>query len=419
MITLCVGRIFSSVQVCSRRVTFENPLCSISHVVQERYYQCPQPFRDMSFLSSLMPGKRAVAADQSATMGARLDPTQSPIEPNKVPQQATRRMTSAVRIAAGNVENVDTAHDDMMLDNVDEGKEVYAAKQTGAQNPPKRSRDVPQGRASARIAGRPEEVEQKPIGPHASSRTQYQESSNPRTLGRPGQPQQANIQMREDFRWNELPNRVDALSADMKNVLGALWELKQDKHEKVALQKELQEAQNELRKSNVALGDSEQDEHEKMALQKNLQETQHRLQETTTTLEAVRKSWRKAASQLGQFQPQGTGLYQLTDSDLTASVMQLRYAIRDFSVQYFTGTPPKRQPGNPPGGDFWKYMDETTTRSDEYKAYLRSETRSPIVIQSFLWGLLVGEIFGGFCWAPWLKKSVTHVYQTLQPRKCL
>ena len=149
-----------------------------------------------------------------------------------------------------------------------------------------------------------------------------------------------------------------------------------------------------------------------------LQETQERLQRTTATLEEVRKYWKKTASQLDQFRSQGTRLYQLSDSDLTTSVKRLRYDIRAFSLQYFAGKS-HGQSGDLPAGDFWKYMHETTPGSDDYQAYLMSQTRGPIVIQSFLWRLLAGEIFEKFCWVPWLKKSITQVYQALQPCRCL
>lgn len=379
-----------------------------------------------------MLGKRVIAADQATTMDTQPQPSHGSTEPKETPEQATQKKTSALRTVADNVGSVDTAYDDMRSDHADEGKGVYAFKQNAASRSSKHSRDGPQHRANARIAGRSEPAERTPVGSYNSSRTQHQTSLNPRPLRRPEQleqpeqpkqpkqpeqPEQGNFQKGRDSRWEELPDKVDALSSEMRTVLYALQELQQDKHEKGVLRKDLQEAQYKLQNT-AAPGSLQQDNYEKIALQKDLQETQDRLQETTVTLQEVRKKWNKASSQLGQSRSHGMGLYQLSDSDLTASAKQLRYEIRTFSLRYFAAKLPG-QPGHKPARDFWKYVRETTPGSNEYEAYLRSETRGPAVIQSFLWRLLVGEIFEQFCWVPrQLKRSITNVYHALQPCKC-
>lgn len=351
----------------------------------------------MERFSSYWTGRRPIAADKVVATDSQPEPIQDSTEPKKTLKQATRRTRPTSRTAAGSVKSVDTAHDDMVSDDdltsdhANEGKEIYASEQAPVHQPSKHSRDFPHRRTSARITGRPEAVEKtpignpigNPIGTYPSLRTHDQESLSPRTLRRPERPEQANIREQEPSRWDELPGKIDGLSADMRSVLSAMRELQQDKHEKVALQKDLKEAQDKQ-------------------------------QETTAALEKVQKSWKKAASQLDQVRSQGMGQYQLSDSDLTASVKRLRYDIRAFSVQYFAVNAP-RQSGDVPTGNFWRYMYETTPGSDDYQAHLASETRGPIVIEAFLWRLLVGEIFGKFCWVPWLQESITRVYQALQP----
>jgi hypothetical protein len=117
-------------------------------------------------------------------------------------------------------------------------------------------------------------------------------------------------------------------------------------------------------------------------------------------------------------QSKGTGMYQLPDSDLVNAVKQLRYQIRNFSLQYFDGKAPE-QPGDTPTQNFWKYMLETTVTGQDHHAYLMSEAKGPVVIQSFLWRLLVGEIFEKFCWAPSLRESMTRVYEALRSGRSL
>lgn len=368
-----------------------------------------------------MPGKRAIAADQATTMDTQPQLSQGSTEPKETSEQSTQKKTSTLRTVVDNVGSVDTAHDDMMLDHADEGKRVYAYKQNAARRPSKHSGDVLPHRASARIAGRSESAEGTPMDSYTSSPTQYQESLNQLPLRRPGQleqPERGNFQKGGDSRWEELPDRVDALSAEMRTVLCALQELQQNKHEKGVLRKDPDEAQCKLQKNNATLGSLQQDNHDKITLKKDLQETRDRLEKTIVTLEEVRKKWKKASSQLDQFRSHGMGLCQLSDSDLTASAKRLRYKIQTFSLQYFAARLPG-QPGDQPARDFWKYVRETTPGSNEYEAYLMSETRGPTVIQSFLWRLLVGEIFEQFCWVPrQLKRSITDVYQALQPCKC-
>ncbi|KAK3946032.1 hypothetical protein QBC46DRAFT_370656 [Diplogelasinospora grovesii] len=179
-----------------------------------------------------------------------------------------------------------------------------------------------------------------------------------------------------------------------------------------------------MRNVQRALENLQQEKHQKLALQRDLKEAQDKLAETTADLEAARKRWKKAASQLSQFQSQGgAGLYQVTDGDLINSAKQLRYDIRAFSVQYFLGKAPLGQLPGVDGG-FSRYMRETINTTlkgyddDDVAHLMSSETSGPVVIQAFLWRLLVGEIFEQFRWAaspPWLRKPMAAVYRALKP----
>ncbi|KAF4338995.1 hypothetical protein FBEOM_7082 [Fusarium beomiforme] len=93
-----------------------------------------------------------------------------------------------------------------------------------------------------------------------------------------------------------------------------------------------------------------------------------------------RKLWKKAATEHDKFRASGQGFYQVTDEYLVELINHLRLAIRDFSIQYFDGQSLKR------------------SKFSGYMKYLRSPTKSPEVIQAFLWRVVVDEVFQKFEW---------------------
>ncbi|KAI1422315.1 hypothetical protein F5Y12DRAFT_717548 [Xylaria sp. FL1777] len=157
----------------------------------------------------------------------------------------------------------------------------------------------------------------------------------------------------------------------------------------------------------------QQELYDKDALQKDLEETRDNLERTVEKLQRVEKLWKKTASQLDQLQSKGARMHQLSDSEVIGLVMQLRYAIRNFSLQYFEEKAPQ-QSREAPINNLINYMPEISGLHD-YHDYLLSETKGPIIIQSFLWSFLVGEIFEKFCWVPSLRDSVAKVYMALRP----
>ncbi|KAI0552466.1 hypothetical protein F4679DRAFT_581376 [Xylaria curta] len=169
-----------------------------------------------------------------------------------------------------------------------------------------------------------------------------------------------------------------------------------------------------IRTINTNVSALHQDKHEQASLQKDLRKTQDDLKRTTENLQEIQKKWKKATLQLDQLQSREAGTYQLADSEFIDSVTQLRYNIRNFASQYFEGKAP---PGskNLTTGNLSTYMLETT-EDDLYLDYLMSPSQGPFVVQSFLWRLLVGEVFEKFCWAPRLQESMATIYETLRPR---
>ncbi|KAJ2997101.1 hypothetical protein NUW58_g768 [Xylaria curta] len=185
--------------------------------------------------------------------------------------------------------------------------------------------------------------------------------------------------------WDAVFGKLDGLSEGMANVKTTLEGLQRDSHERVVLQN-------------------------------NLKETQDSLNLTNERLREVEKAWKKAATHLNRMRSKEVGKCQLDDSSLVSLVMQLRFSIRNFSMQYFAGKLPLQQSRYAQVTGFKQYMLATIyTESRNYQTDLVSDTNRPTVMQSFLWRLLVGEIFEHFHWAPRLRESMTRVSKALQP----
>ncbi|KAK8106718.1 hypothetical protein PG999_010077 [Apiospora kogelbergensis] len=183
-----------------------------------------------------------------------------------------------------------------------------------------------------------------------------------------------------------------------------LKQLPQGTHAELTFQKDLKRARDELNEEKLV----------KSILQNELDQARDKLQATAETVEKLRKEWKKAASQSGQFQSCGIGQYQLPDSDLITAVYHLRYEIANFSMQYFAVTSSK-QFVDAPNNIYWKYMIETTPHIHGYRDHLESKISGENVLQSFLWRLLAGEVFEKFRWVARLQEPMSRIYETLQP----
>ncbi|KAL4975890.1 hypothetical protein BDW66DRAFT_151615 [Aspergillus desertorum] len=107
--------------------------------------------------------------------------------------------------------------------------------------------------------------------------------------------------------------------------------------------------------------------------------------------------WKQTARELRKAK-QTPRHYQITDSQLTGLIQQLRYSIRDFAVQYFTGIP--RSQVSKDRRDIWdSWVVSTTPGTIAYQDYIRSPSRCASIIQAMLWRLLDRRVFGNFVWA--------------------
>ncbi len=160
----------------------------------------------------------------------------------------------------------------------------------------------------------------------------------------------------------------------------------------------------------------ERQQQETISVKRALAGTGEELQRTSEELEEIRKKWKKAVSQLSQLRSDGARSCQLIDGDLIEKIMQLRYEIQSFSVQYFAAQA-REEADATASNQLSAYLRNTTPRTHDYSAHLESEIRGPMVIQSFLWRMLVGEVFGQFHWMPLLGREMTVLYDALNPGK--
>ncbi|KAL2856683.1 hypothetical protein BJY01DRAFT_242727 [Aspergillus pseudoustus] len=153
----------------------------------------------------------------------------------------------------------------------------------------------------------------------------------------------------------------------------------------------------------VILLKSEQDESRKriqdleaqLASERDLREDLlANLERVQNQAEENRKLWKQTARELRKAtQTQGT--YQVTDSQLISSIQQLKYSIRNFAIQYFTGINGPRLHRD----HFDAWVSPATLGTRAYVDYIRSPSRCSSIIQAILWRILVKRIFDQFLWA--------------------
>jgi hypothetical protein len=121
---------------------------------------------------------------------------------------------------------------------------------------------------------------------------------------------------------------------------------------------------------------------------------QTELQDRDAALEDIRQRWKTAARELGKVrQSQEQGRYQVTDSYLIELASQLRYNVRSFAIQHFSGEIKSKLEIEMTR--FYRYIQETT---ESYQAYLTSPEHMHYIIQAFLWRVLRYEVFESFWW---------------------
>lgn len=181
---------------------------------------------------------------------------------------------------------------------------------------------------------------------------------------------------------------------------------------------------------------------------------QGKLAKKESEADSNRKLWKKAILELDRIRPR-QGFEAANDHELAVMAMNLRYNIRNFAIQYFEGEhsikrplgranssrqfhgerprdrlrrragstldgfggDPSRQRPVEPTGAFKDYLTDAAPANNAYKSYLKSSRKRPNIIQSFLWNVLDGEIFGKFLWADAASQNMRDLEQFLTPRE--
>lgn len=102
--------------------------------------------------------------------------------------------------------------------------------------------------------------------------------------------------------------------------------------------------------------------------------------------------------------------YQITDQDLTDLIMQLRYSIRDFAIQYFDGDV-LNDKLVATGPHYMHWLEYITPGKGSYRRYVGSPGKDHQIIQAFLWKVLTEEIFGTF---QWMTDPVSEIFGALR-----
>ncbi|KAL5338346.1 hypothetical protein BJX70DRAFT_366852 [Aspergillus crustosus] len=146
------------------------------------------------------------------------------------------------------------------------------------------------------------------------------------------------------------------------------------------------------------------------------EKAQQEVRQKNSDLDVLRKRWKQAARELDKSRSQNQGFYQVTDNYLIELTSRLRYNVRNFAIQYFSGEVKMKtrlKPENKP--KLWDtYMGATTPVPQDCELFLLSDRR-PSVIQAFLWRFLVGAIFDNFRWAGETGISLRNMCRSLRP----
>lgn len=377
----------------------------------------------MNFLTNLMPGKRAANHDDTMNSQSWLGEDYAD---SAGTAQSGRTRSTRTR-AARNVNTTDTSRS--TSSSYDDKEKNDTSRKTGPSEASQQKRHVFRQTGSAEPSGGPEKTQGQTS---LSARPPRSAPDSSSSLQRGQESLDAQERSLQDV--GQLHSKIDQLSADVRGLqrtVGALEqekhalrqahralaELKQDRLDMRMVQSSLERLQQgmlDMDSFHHSLQKLGQDNEQRFALEKDVKEARVQLRKTTLELEKTRKLWKKAVSQLDQIRSHESGAFQVTDDELVSSVNGLRYDIRSFSMQYFMGDTSLASNRLPVGG-FSEYLRQTTAESDERPTYALCDTFGPVIIQAFLWRLLIGEIFGRFRWIPRLADSMVALYQALDP----
>lgn len=165
---------------------------------------------------------------------------------------------------------------------------------------------------------------------------------------------------------------------------------------------------------------------EQSTQQKNMELETERVAANRKKLEAKEKQledkvkdvtarWKSTAELLEKekLRAQNRGLYRVTDAYLEEMIIRLRYNIRSFAIQYFSGAIPKRLKFEV--NSLWKRCKEPITGgSDGCLDYMESSEKRTHIVQAFLWRIIVYRVLNRFRSAGTAWHSMLEMYELLE-----
>ena len=191
-------------------------------------------------------------------------------------------------------------------------------------------------------------------------------------------------------RRNDEESDMQKLSREAQELNDSLKKAQIELERSKEQQDLLIQANDELQRRNRELTEYQNQAHNE--LQERLQELNRKDQD----LGDIRKRWRQAANELNRFLAQGQGFSQVTDQELIQRATQLRFNIRSFAFQHFGG----RLSESKAIDKYWEFANTYLAISFEsFEASMQSPSKRPMITEALLWGILMYDILGRFCWA--------------------
>ncbi|KAI1771009.1 hypothetical protein F4818DRAFT_430879 [Hypoxylon cercidicola] len=139
-------------------------------------------------------------------------------------------------------------------------------------------------------------------------------------------------------------------------------------------------------------------------------EAEKEVLELKDRLTAARMKWKQAARELDEARSQNQRFNQVTDDELKSMAEQLRYTIRNFAIQYFS-KPPSPQQFVLKRHKYDAYLPSTP---NSHRLYLKRPEHCPLLIERFIWRVLINHIFERFLWAGDFSPALDNLWYLLR-----
>ncbi|KAB8272951.1 hypothetical protein BDV30DRAFT_211266 [Aspergillus minisclerotigenes] len=151
-------------------------------------------------------------------------------------------------------------------------------------------------------------------------------------------------------------------------------------------------------------------------LRNELQAERQKLKNAEESSRMQQKKYKQALIENNKLVSQSQAFPLMTDSYLISQVEHLRQEIRNFAIQHYDGDTfngPNKGNLDPA---FWRHYMEPTTRTYAPEDYLEVSEMRPMVIEAFLWRVIVGEVFNNYWWAIRIQRALSRVMNFVKKR---